>query len=270
MTGGSITAETGGTAAGGTITVTGSNFSMSNGAKISTSSTSAVPLTAGTAGNIGLKSATDLTIENGTVTTQAAQASGGDIKLAAPGTILLDNAKIISSVNGPAGSNGGNISIDPQFVILLNGSQILAQAFGGNGGSINIVTNTFLDEPGTLIDASSSLGVSGKIVIQSPIQNLAGAIAPLPQNLVSLASLYGQHCAAQKGGQFSSFVQGQRDGLPTQPGDSISSPLGPELFSRQLRSEKPNPVTLAAARLGLNDSMSFSLTALSLTSGCRS
>ena len=269
-TGAQIKADTSGGARAGDIILNAGTTSLQSGAKISTISTSTNPLNAGTAGNIALTSASDIMLTDSSITTQAAQASGGNIKLTAPGIVLLDNSKITSSVNGPAGSNGGNISIDPQFVILLNGSQILAQAVGGNGGNITIVTNTFLDEPGTLIDASSSLGISGEIVIQSPIQNLAGAITPLPQNLLSLASLYGQHCAAQKGGQFSSFVQGQRDGLPTQPGDFISSPLGPELFSPQLRSEEPNPVNLAAARLGLNGSMSFSRTALSLTSGCRS
>jgi hypothetical protein len=56
-------------------------------------------------------------------------------------------------------------------------------------------------------------------------QQLSGAIAPLPQAFAVATSLYGQRCAAQKGGQVSSFVQGSRDGLPPQPGDLMPSPL---------------------------------------------
>jgi large exoprotein involved in heme utilization and adhesion len=265
-----LSTKTLGSAPGGNVRVDAGQLSLTNGASISTSSTSSNSAAAGNAGNITLASLTDINIRDSMVTTSAAQATGGNIKLSAPGMILMDNAQITSSVNGPVGSNGGNISIDPQFVIMKNGSTILANAVGGNGGNINIVTNTFLAEPGTLIDASSSLGISGQITIQSPIQSLAGAIAPLPQNLVSLANLYGQHCASQKGGQFSSFVQGQRDGLPTQPGDFLSSPLSLDLINRDLRSEEPALSGLTATRLGLSDSTSFSRHALSLTSGCRS
>jgi hypothetical protein len=172
-----------------------------------------------------LTSATDIFLTDSSIRTEAAAASGGNIKLTAPGTVLLNHAQITSSVNGPAGSNGGNIGIDPEFVVLANGSQILAQAFGGNGGNINIVTNTFFAEPGTLIDASSQLGISGTITINSPVQNLSGTIAPLPKNFTNLANLYAQRCAGQKGGQFSSFVQGARDALPPQPGEALGSPM---------------------------------------------
>src|SRR6476646_10311589 len=87
------------------------------------------------------------------------------------------------------------------------------------------------------------------INIQSPIQQLSGAIAPLPQAFANIANLYGQHCAAQKGGQFSSFVQGTRDGLPPQPGDVMGSPLTFE----PLRSPTSGLQHSAlAARLGFN------------------
>jgi filamentous hemagglutinin family protein len=205
----------------------------------------------GDAGSIRIVSDNTILLKNSSIRTSAAMASGGNIVLNAPRMITLDDGQVTSSVNGPAGSNGGNISIDPDFVILKNGSQILAQAVGGNGGNINIVAGTFLAEPGTVIDASSQLGISGDISIQSPIQSLSGAIAPLPNNFSNLANLYAQHCAANKGGQFSSFVQGARDGVPPQPGDFLSSPLSwDRMTGSPATSDGSSRPTLMDVRLG--------------------
>jgi hypothetical protein len=234
--------------ASGDITITANNKKLTGGTTVSAQSAGLK-----NAGSIALTSASDLLVEESTVTTSALQASGGDIKLTAPGTILLDNAKVTSSVNGPQGSNGGNVSIDPQFVIAKNNSQITAQAVGGNGGNISIVTNTFLAEPTTLISASSNTGISGTVNIQSPVQNLAGAIAPLPQNFISGANFYAQRCAAQKGGQFSSLTQGTRDGVPPQPGDYLGSPLLAEVQRLNSAASTPTPTfSLTARRLGLD------------------
>jgi filamentous hemagglutinin family protein len=274
MSGGVMETSTEGAGQGNDIAISARTITLGGGARISTGSTGTgtdspniATYTPGDAGSIALTSATDIILRDSQIQTTAAQASGGNIKLTAPDTVLLDNARITSSVNGPIGSNGGNISIDPIYVILMNGSQILAQAFGGNGGNISIVSNTFLTELGTTIDASSQLGISGQVVIQSPIQNLAGAIAPLPQAFVSNANLYGQRCAAQKVGQFSSFIEGTRDALPPQPGDFLSSPLP----SSGGRSSMELPMSAVnAARLGIDMSRSSMVVPLALTSGCHS
>ncbi len=66
---------------------------------------------------------------------------------AAPEMVQLINSQVSTSVGGnvgvPGASNGGNIKIDPQFVILQN-SQILAQAFAGAGGAIDYHRNICL------------------------------------------------------------------------------------------------------------------------------
>jgi len=247
--------------AGGDVTIVAGNIQLTGGSTVSAQS-------AGTknAGTITLTSGSDILLLGSNVSTFAAQASGGNIKLSAPGIVQVDGSTITSSVNGPAGSNGGNITIDPQFVILQNGSQILAKAQGGNGGNITINADTFLREAGTLIDASSALGISGTINIQSPIQQLSGAIAPLPQAFANIANLYGQHCAAQKGGQFSSFVQGTRDGLPPQPGEVMGSPL---TFEPIPSLSSDGNFNLPVMRLGLPYELAET-GKTSLVSGCRS
>lgn len=250
----------------GSIVIQASNVRLVDGSIVTAQSDGP-----GNAGSIGLFSRDAILIENSSIRTSAAMASGGNITLNAPRLIALNNGNITSSVNGPAGSNGGNISIDPDFVSLKNGSRILAQAVGGNGGNINIVAGTFLAEPGTVIDASSQLGISGDISIQSPIQSLSGAIAPLPKNFSNLATLFGQRCAANKGGQFSSLVQGARDALPPQPGDFLSSPLlGDIPVAGSPISNHSSDLDWRAILLGLAGSPGQTDAAPTYISGCRS
>ena len=86
--------------------------------------------------------------------------------------------------------------------------------------------------------------------INAPIQVLGGILVPL--NLAySQASLSGDRCAADPTGQFSSFVQTGRDGVPQVPGALSPSPLSflETLTSGSLGSPSPN---WAAARLGLD------------------
>ena len=71
------------------------------------------------------------------------------------------NSDIKASVGGGPLTVGGNISIDPEYVILKN-SNILANAFQGKGGNIQIFAGTFLADPNSVISASSSLGSMGK------------------------------------------------------------------------------------------------------------
>ena len=251
---------------GGDITIQSNEILLNSGATIAASTTG--PLDAG---NILLVAGDRIMLQDSTVTTSASQASGGNITLQASNLVRLRNGQIVSSVQGGPGTSGGDITIDPQAVLLQNNSQILAQAFQGNGGNITIVAGILIVDGSSLIDASSQLGISGQVSLNAPLRNVAGVITPLPHSFVSQANLYGQRCAAQKGGQFSSFVQGTRDGLPVQPGDFIPSPLmtDPSTFSSGQTDmlEQPN---FAATRLGLEPAGRFSSKPFFHFAGCRS
>ena len=209
---------------GGTIEIKASNIDLRNDSRVL-----ATAQRSNNAGDITVTSNDNIVITNSTVKTSAGQASGGNIDLTAPNMVRLVGATLTSSVFGSATTQGGNITINeahPQFVIMQDNSQILAKANEGQGGAIRINAGVVLLEPGTVLDATAGpAGINGTINIQAPIQQLSGAIAPLPQAFAVATNLYGQHCAAEKGGQFSSFVQGARDGVPPQPGDLIPSPL---------------------------------------------
>jgi large exoprotein involved in heme utilization and adhesion len=116
------------------------------------------------------------------------------------------------------------VNIDPQFVILQN-SQILAQAKQGPGGNISITTNLLLPDAYSTISASSQFGVNGTVTIQSPNAPGSGQVQPLGKTPLLPTSLLNQHCAALAGGEFSSFTVAGRDSLPTEPGSWLASPL---------------------------------------------
>lgn len=230
-------------AKGGDILLDAQNVLLSNGTLISASSNAPLlPDGAGNAGNIKITSASDVVMQNSKVTTEASAASGGSIEINASdaGMIQLVNSQVSTSVGGLAGepgaSDGGNINIDPQFVILQN-SQILAQAFAGAGGAINIIaTSAFIADPASIVSASSTLGISGTVNIQSPLQNIGGELAALSEEFSSGAALLAQQCAARAAdGKFSTFVISAREGLPAEPGGFLASPsLTAELLGSRL------------------------------------
>jgi len=246
--GGLITASTTGAGAGGTITIgAGSTFTSNSGTVSSTAAQATggdINITAGgsvtldngslitassngpgNAGNIFINAGQSYASTNSSVTTKAEQASGGNITVLATGMVHLTNSEINASVEGSQTTVGGNILIDPVFVILQN-SQILAQATQGTGGNINIFyTGALLVDPSSVISASSQFGQSGNVTIQSPNAPASGRIVPLGKSPLLSTSLLNQRCAALGGGNFSSFTVAGRDALPSEPGGWLSSPL---------------------------------------------
>jgi large exoprotein involved in heme utilization and adhesion len=134
---------------------------------------------------------------------------------------LTDSMISASVLDGTGG--GGSVNIDPQFVLLQN-SQILANAVFGLGGNINLTTNLLLPDSASIISASSQFGQQGTISIQSPISPASGKIIPLSQKPLIETSLIGQRCAASADGIYSSFTVVGRDSLPAEPDGWLSSP----------------------------------------------
>lgn len=222
--GGTLSAKTSGaeaTATGGSITVHATDHvTITDGSSITASSTGP-----GNAGDIKIDAGQTFVATNSenAVTTRADDASGGNITLIATDTVQLTNSRINASVADGSGG-GGNISIDPQYVIL-QGSQILAQAAQGQGGAITITTNLFLPDAISIVSADSGSGVNGTVTIQSPNSPASGQIHPLGNQPLEAMALLNQRCAALAGGEFSSFTVAGRDTLPTEPGSWLASPL---------------------------------------------
>ncbi len=239
-------------AKGGDILIDAQGVALSNGTVISANSNA--PFSddgAGNAGNIRINSASNFIMQNSSVTTEASLASGGRITINTPELFRLTNSQIVTSVAGSGtDTSGGDITIDPNFVILQNSSFLFAQAFAGTGGNINIISNVFLQDPNSLVDASSQLGISGTVNIQSPVQNVSGELVVLSQDFSSAAALLAQQCAARVAdGTFSTFVVAAREGLPVEPGGFLASPsFLTELGGPVLSGQPPQALRSAVER----------------------
>jgi large exoprotein involved in heme utilization and adhesion len=215
-----ISTSNSGSGPGGAVTVAAAeSVTLNGGSSITASSTGS-----GNAGNITINAGSQFLSQNGILSTEAQQASGGNIVIRATDSIRLVNSQINTSVQGGPNTSGGNITLDPAVVTLQN-SQIRAEAVQGQGGNINIIAGTFLADQTSLVSASSQFGLSGSVNIQSPLSNLSNTLAVLPQRPLQAQQLLTQRCAAQAQGRLSSLVIAGRDTLPTEPGGWLMSPL---------------------------------------------
>jgi hypothetical protein len=150
------------------------------------------------------------------VTTEAKQAPGGTIQVTAHTLVHLRDSAITTSVRG-GDARAGNITIDPESVILEN-SQVIANAVGGPGGNITITAGVFLADLTSRVEASSERNIDGVIDIRAAVTNISGIMVPLPQDFVPTPVLLGHQCAARlRASTLSSFVARQRDGVPATP-----------------------------------------------------
>ncbi len=207
-------------ARGGDIAVSAQSMELLNNSLITAESSGE-----GDAGNIYLGAADSFLMRDSAVTTEAREADGGNIKVATGYMVHLVDSEITASVGGGPDTVGGNISIDPEYVILKN-SRIVANAFEGRGGNIDIASKVFLADPDSVVDASSALGIDGEVNIRAPISSISGSIAPLPKDFRSVLALLREPCVARiQKGKYSSFVVEGRDSLPLEPGGVLPSPL---------------------------------------------
>jgi large exoprotein involved in heme utilization and adhesion len=123
-------------ARGGDITISAPQIQLTNGAVISAESTGP-----GNAGSIHLMATDTFHSTGSTVTTEATQADGGNITVQARQLIQLRDSQITATVGGGPGTVGGNITIDPEAIVLEN-SQIRANAFAGRGGNVQITAGS--------------------------------------------------------------------------------------------------------------------------------
>lgn len=221
-----ITSGSTGAGGGGAIVVEATTIELTEGALITARSEGG-----GDAGNV-MMTATDFLSTHSEISTEAIQADGGDITLQAR-LVNLRESTLTAEAQGveQQGSDGGNVTIRSDFVILDH-SQVQANAFGGNGGSITIAAeDAFLADTETCADqaclnASSELGVAGSVEVSNPTADLSGIVTPLSQIYTQAAILLPQRCAERLQGQpVSTFVLAGRDSVPARPGGVLPSPL---------------------------------------------
>ncbi len=217
--GGSINARSAGGGGPGSIAIRSNSLLMMNGAAVSAVSTGS-----GDAGNIGIAALDTLEMQGfSRITTESQRAAGGSIALIVGNRLFATDSTISTSVLGGT-ANGGNILIDPILVVLDN-SAIVARAIGGNGGAIDIVADFLLRSAGCVIDASSELGIAGRIGFFGFDVDLNADIAPLPADFLDAQQWLAQPCINRLGTDVSRFTVAGPDGAYRSPPDFMPSPL---------------------------------------------
>jgi filamentous hemagglutinin family protein len=212
----------------GSVTVNSPQINISDRAIISVSGRE------GQAGNLKI-TANSLTLNRGFITAETGKSgveSGANITLQIRDLLRLANESVISATaNGNA--NGGNIDIDPTFVLVFpptgpNGSDIIAKAKKGNGGNIKINAQGIFGIKQRLstrgnrtndIDASSEFGASGQVQINGTVDPNQG-VAQIPETVVDPNALVSQ--SPCKRGSQSQFTRTGRGGLPPNLSDDLS------------------------------------------------
>jgi hypothetical protein len=231
---GQLAVESRGTGAGGNISITTPDLTVQNNAKISASGSGT-----GQGGNVAVQAGT-LKLDRGSIVSQTAQSQAGDITLTLNNLLLLRHNSLISTTAGSAQApgNGGNITIKAPFVIAVpsENNDIIANAFTGDGGRINITANrvfglkqrngqsfnTLRNNRTSDISVSSQSGIQGTINIQSLSVDPSQGLTALPIDLIDPSNQISRSCGASANRQ-NQFVVTGRGGLPPSPNDLQTS-----------------------------------------------
>lgn len=200
----------------------------------------------GKGGNININTNFLTVTDKGKIEAQnEGQGDGGKIAITTNNLLLRRQSKITATAGSKDNpGNGGGITIDAKdgFVVAVpsEDSDIIANAFGGKGGKIEINANRILgfqnqanlsseqleaiDKNGISdISASSDVGENGEVSLNTLSIDPTQGLVTLPTNLVDTSRLIAQGCGSNSNvakGK-SEFVITGRGGLPPSPDDTL-------------------------------------------------
>jgi hypothetical protein len=90
--------------------------------------------------------------------------------------------------------------------VILNGSNIIANATQGSGGNINITAMFYLASSNSVVQASSQFGLQGTVSINSSNSNIAGSIGVLSTDFTDASNLMDKQCGSSDEHARSSFT----------------------------------------------------------------
>jgi hypothetical protein len=167
----------------------------------------------GHAGIIHITTNDLLKLHHGAITTQADKAGGGDIFLRGNNRFYLVNSVISAKASGKQQHHkGGNLTIERPNFMILDKSQLRADAYAGNGGNIRIIAEQFIKSSDSILDASSELGIDGSVQIDAPETNIGDELVVLPRHF--LRARLQKQCATILREDESHFVRVNWLGVP--------------------------------------------------------
>jgi filamentous hemagglutinin family protein len=225
--GGVIATTTDGTGPGGDISIAVADEMRiaGIGGDGSPSNVNAVSTGTQPAGSIRVTGGALHILDGGFLTTAAISAGGGRILLDLRNVLHIADARLVTSVFSGAGG-GGDVIVTRPTAVVLNDGRIQANAVAGDGGNILIVTDLYLTDPDSVVEASSQLGIDGEIRVDAPDVDVGSAVA-LPGGLIAADALRRDVCGTSGPGAAagSSFVVLGRGALPPDTGGPVPALL---------------------------------------------
>ena len=203
--------------ASGNITINTGNLTIHKGASIDVQT-----LGTGSAGNLDIQSSGDILLDDrGTISAANSFGDGGNISILADNIFWRGNSTTTATATGDA--NGGNINIVGTNLVVLESSQLIAEAERGNGGSIDIDAEGLFVCQECVISASSRLGVDGIVEINTLEPEPVFGIVEVPIELTQPEETVAQACSNSTGSSNSKLVVTGRGGLPPNPNETLNS-----------------------------------------------
>ncbi len=214
---------------GGDIILSTNNIDLTDGGFISAQSAGI-----GNAGDILMDIRNRLEANNGTISTSAAQSSGGNIFINtkegfSKGIVILRRD---SDITTNSRGDGGNITIGGAAVVALGDSDIISRSLEANGGNITL-TNFFSQTlpPGSAenfdlngqVDLNASGQVSAGIVTTNDTSFIQNSLNQLPNNQIDTNKLLAQTCLIRQDQPEGTFYITGTGGIPNRPNDPALS-----------------------------------------------
>ncbi|PPT07308.1 Putative hemagglutinin-related protein [Geitlerinema sp. FC II] len=173
----------------------------------------------GNAGQLQINAGSVQLGDGGTIAASAASGRGGNVVLNVPGSLVLRQGSEISAEAGGRG-DGGNLTVNANTLVTLENSNLVANAFEGRGGNIEIGTQGLFQSPESRITASSQLGVDGVVAVTQPEIDTSSAFVQLSSAPIDPATQVVSACEAAAN---NTFVVTGNGGLPPDPTDVLRS-----------------------------------------------
>ncbi|MBF2019481.1 MAG: filamentous hemagglutinin N-terminal domain-containing protein [Hydrococcus sp. C42_A2020_068] len=162
-------------------------------------------------------------LSEGFLSAATAFGQGGNINLRVRDSLQMRRNSQISATAGGTG-DGGNIAIDVgNFLVLLEKSNLFANAFQGRGGNIQINARGIFICGNCQISASSRLGIDGTVELNTLEPDTKLEVIELPQEVTNPEEAVALSCQSQRGRAPSEFTITGRGGLPPRPSDPLGS-----------------------------------------------
>ncbi len=200
----------------GGVEITARSLSLTKGGTISTSNAGS-----GAAGNITVRTAKDIRLDNQGSIDANTKGGQGNIILNSADLILRNNSNITTNATGKV--DGGNITINTGNLVALEDSNITANAQQGFGGRISITAQGIFRSPDSDITAISEAGqqFNGTVQFNTPETDPTQGLFELTQTVIDPAQQVAQNPCIKGFGN--SFTITGRGGLPTDPQKILSS-----------------------------------------------